>query len=81
MRKTLRLLLVDELHIELRRVGFGKRMAFGAGEQPLSRWMGENALVSWIVDEEPWVVEAFLIADLDVPLNLEGNSTTDSIPN
>lgn len=36
--------------------------------------MSDNALVTWIVDEEPWIVEAFLIGDLDVPLNLDGNS-------
>jgi hypothetical protein len=74
LRKTLGSLLVDELDIELRRVGSGKRMTFGSGEAVLSRWMGENALVSWIVDEEPWIVEAFLIKELDVPLNLDGNA-------
>lgn len=31
-------------------------------------------MVSWIVEPEPWLLEAFLIADLDVPLNLDGNS-------
>ena len=36
--------------------------------------MHDNALVSWIVDPELWIVEAFVIRDLDVPLNLDGNS-------
>lgn len=55
-------------------MGSGTRLTFGVGEQVLSAWMGENALVSWIVEPEPCLLEAFLIADLDVPLNLEGNA-------
>jgi hypothetical protein len=74
LRKTLGILLSDTLGIELRRVGSGKRMTFGAGESRLSEWMGENALVSWLVDPEPWLLEDQFIADLDVPLNLDGNS-------
>jgi hypothetical protein len=74
LRKTLGILLADELGVQLRRVGSGKRMTFGPGEQDLSDWMAENALVAWIVDREPWLLEARLIAGLDVPLNLEGNS-------
>ena len=34
----------DEFGIQLRRVGSGSRMTFGAGEQALSAWMAENAL-------------------------------------
>ena len=74
LRKTLGSLLADEAGLELRRVGSGKRMTFGVGEPVLSAWMAENAMVSWIIEPEPWLLEAFLIADLDVPLNLEGNS-------
>jgi hypothetical protein len=75
LRKTLGVLLAEELGIQLRRVGSGTRRTFGpAGEATLSQWMSENALVSWIVDDEPWVLEENLIAILDVPLNLQGNS-------
>jgi hypothetical protein len=85
LRKTLGILLSDELDIELRRVGSGKRMILhakdhggvsdsGAGESRLSVWMAENALVSWLVDPEPWLLEKQFIAGLDVPLNLDGNS-------
>jgi hypothetical protein len=49
-------------------------MTFVLGEQPLSRWMGENALVSWVVHSQPWELEGHLIATLDLPLNLQGNS-------
>jgi hypothetical protein len=35
--------------------------------------MARNALVSWVVREEPWLFEEELIASLDVPLNLQGN--------
>lgn len=74
LRKALGLLLADELGIQLRRVGSDERMTFGQGERTLSEWMAENALVAWVVHPEPWVLEARFIADLDVPLNLEGNS-------
>jgi hypothetical protein len=73
LRKTLGVLLSDALGLELRRVGSGKRMTFATGESRLSEWMAENALVSWLEDAEPWLLEAQFIADLDVPLNLDGN--------
>jgi hypothetical protein len=44
------------------------------GEQVLSAWMAKNALVSWVVRERPWELEDRLIASVDLPLNLEGNS-------
>jgi hypothetical protein len=74
LRKTLGCLLSDELGIELRRVGSGNRMTFVAGERALSAWMAENAYVSWVVRDRPWELEDELIAALDVPLNLKGNS-------
>jgi hypothetical protein len=74
LRKTLGILLSNQIGLELRRVGSGKRMTFGKGEQALSMWMAENAFVSWIVHPQPWLVEATLIAQLDVPLNLDGNT-------
>jgi hypothetical protein len=73
LRKTLGCMLADELGIQLRRVGSGKRMTFVEGEQALSAWMGENALVSWIVSDRPWELEDELLVSLDLPLNLEGN--------
>jgi hypothetical protein len=48
-------------------------MTFVGGEQAISAWMAENARVSWIVDNAPWVLEKHLISTLDVPLNLDGN--------
>ena len=74
LRKSLGCLLADDLGIRLRRVGSGKRLTFLAGEQTLSGWMAENALVSWVTHDRPWEIEAELIATLDLPLNLDGNS-------
>jgi hypothetical protein len=65
-------LLADDLGIELRRYGSGQRRHFGAGESTLDEWMAINALVSWITDPQPWIVEEELIGYLDVPLNLRG---------
>jgi hypothetical protein len=73
LRKTLGCLLVDELGIQLRRVGSGTRMTFVGGEQRLSDWMAENAFVSWVVRDQPWELEDALIRALDLPLNLQGN--------
>ena len=46
LRKTLGVLLSNTLGIELRRVGSGTRMTFGAGEARLSDWMATNAYVT-----------------------------------
>ncbi|MGV9678746.1 GIY-YIG nuclease family protein [Nocardia sp. NPDC003482] len=73
LRLTLGCLLADELGIELRRYGSGRRFHFGTGEALLSKWMHTNALVSWITAPKPWQIEDELIACLDVPLNLQGN--------
>ena len=74
LRKTLGCLLADELGLELRRVGSGRRRTFAAGEPVLSAWMEENTRVSWVVRDCPWELEDVLIASVDLPLNLEGNS-------
>lgn len=74
LRLTLGCLLADNLGIQLRRVGSGKRFTFGGGEHLLSAWMAENALVTWTVDPEPWVLEEQLIGSLTLPLNLDMNS-------
>jgi len=36
--------------------------------------MGEHARVSWVPHAQPWLLEEELIAALDLPLNLQGNS-------
>jgi hypothetical protein len=74
LRKTLGCLLAEELGIQLRRVGSGNRKTFGEGEQVLSAWMADNAFVSWVIRQSPWELEDALIAAVDLPLNLEGNS-------
>jgi len=73
LRLSLGCLLGRELGIELRRVGSGTRLTFGNGEERLSQWIEQNALVSWEVDVTPWKAEKELITRLCLPLNLEGN--------
>jgi hypothetical protein len=65
--------LAENLGIELRRVGSGKRLTFSSGEAKLSNWMEENARVVWHVCDEPWKIEEELISSLDLPLNLDQN--------
>lgn len=75
LRLTLGALLVDELGIELRRVGSGKRMTFTAvGEEVLSGWMADHARVTIQRHPSPWDLESHLIAELDLPLNLDQNN-------
>jgi GIY-YIG catalytic domain-containing protein len=35
--------------------------------------LADNALVSWVVHPQPWILERELIGTLDVPLNLQDN--------
>lgn len=71
---TLRLTLGCLLGLELRRVGSGKRLTFGlVGERELTEWMEEYARVCWMQHDEPWAAESQLIAQLDLPLNLDQN--------
>jgi hypothetical protein len=44
-----------------------------AGECDLSRWMDQNAFVSWLPFAQPWLLETHLLATLDLPLNLDKN--------
>lgn len=74
LRLTLGCLLSEKLGIQLRRVASGKKMTFGAGEKKLNEWMSENALVTWIYLDKPWILEEELILKLFLPLNLDMNS-------
>jgi hypothetical protein len=80
LRLTLGCLLSEKLNIELRRIGTGDRMTFGAGEKTLSEWMGENAFVTWIHHDGPWILEEQLIRELFLPLNLEMNQHNTNYP-
>jgi len=70
---TLRLTLGCLLGIPLRRVGSGRRRTFADGEERLSEWMAQNALVIWLPTTEPWLLEEQLIATVSLPLNLDQN--------
>jgi len=74
LRLTLGVLLSDQLGIELRRVGSGKRRTFSTGEQLLSAWMADHARVNFVEYAEPWLLEKNLISTLVLPLNLDQNT-------
>lgn len=73
LRLTLGCLLSRKLGIRLQRVGSGSRRTFADGESRLSQWMDDNALVVWLPHAEPWILESQLIANVSLPLNLQGN--------
>ena len=75
LRLTLGTLLAKTFGIELRRVGSGKRMTFGDGEEAISRWMDDNAFVIWVVHPRPWELESDVICNLSLPLNLDQNKS------
>jgi hypothetical protein len=50
-------------------------MTFGLGEAKLSGWMAFHAYVSWIEHTALWELEAQLMSNLSLPLNLAGNDT------
>lgn len=73
LRLTLGCLLASQLELELRRVGGGRRMTFGLGENRLTEWMASHAYVTWFEHVTPWEPEAQLFSNLSLPLNLAGN--------
>jgi hypothetical protein len=73
LRLSLGCLLSQDLGIELRRVGSGRRMTFGAGERVLSDWLERNARVAWLACDEPWGIEEQMIRSVSLPLNLDQN--------
>jgi hypothetical protein len=77
LRLTLGCLLAGRLGIQLRRVGSGQRLTFAAGEAKLSAWMADNAFVTWVETERPWLAEQQLITSVNLPLNLDQNRQHD----
>lgn len=73
LRLTLGCLLAERLGTQLRRVGSGRRFTFAAGEGRLSAWMADNAYVTWVETERPWLAEQQFIASVSLPLNLDQN--------
>ena len=73
LRFSLGCLLADPLGMELRRVGGGARLTFGAGEDVLSGWLAMHARLAWLIHPEPWIVEDELLRSVPLPLNLAGN--------
>jgi hypothetical protein len=69
LRLSLGCLLSQNLGIELRRVGSGRRMTFGAGERVLSDWLERTARVAWLACDQPWRIEKHIIRSVSLPLN------------
>ncbi len=75
LRLTLGCHLAESLGIALRRVGSGNRLTFTPyGENRISEWMSRHARVTWVQTDAPWLLETRAIEQLDLPLNLQGNS-------
>jgi hypothetical protein len=75
LRLTLGCLLEAELGLKLQRVGSGRRLTFGNGEQNLSDWLHHNALVTWLPHPSPWDIEERALQMLSLPLNLDRNES------
>jgi hypothetical protein len=73
LRLTLGCLLEPKLGTVLRRVGSGRRRTFGPQEAALTCWIRLHARVSWVVYEQPELLERHLISALQLPLNLDQN--------
>ena len=73
LRLSIGCLLSDTLGIQLRRVGRTARLTFSRSEAVLSEWLEENAFVTWVAHDEPWVVEPVALSELYLPLNLDMN--------
>ena len=77
LRRTLAVLLADELRLAFGRTAAGKMTLVGEGEERLTGWMAAHARVAWMTDDEPWKLEAALIrGGPAIPLNIEGSTST-----
>ncbi len=71
-RLSLGCLLSEQVNIKLQRSG--KTLTFGKdGEDRLSQWIADNALLTWSTTKNPWLFEEYLFKTLSLPLNLLGN--------
>jgi hypothetical protein len=50
------------------------------GEQWLDDWMERNAWVCWMEHQRPWEIEAELISQLRLPLNIRDNGSHEFVP-
>ena len=79
LRRSIGCLMAEQLRIEFEvtRVSRGTRCHFGfgsSGELTLSKWMEDNARVSWVQHDQPLLLEDHLIKTLVIPMNVKGNS-------
>ena len=76
LRRTLAVLLAEELALDLTRTASGKMaIGDGDGEARLTDWMAEHARVAWVVDDEPRAIELAVITQGPrLPLNIEGST-------
>jgi GIY-YIG catalytic domain-containing protein len=79
LRRSIGCLLAEQLRLELEvtRVSRMSHCHFGfgsSGEYALSRWLDENARVSWVQHDEPLLLEQYLIKTLTLPINVKGNN-------
>jgi len=72
LRFTLASILGSRLNVSL--IEKSSRIFLGDNEKILNKWLDENARVSFVECEQPWLYESTLIQNLDLPLNLEHNT-------
>jgi hypothetical protein len=73
LRLSIGCLLMDDLGLELRRVGNTERLLFSNQESALSSWLDHHAFATWVEHSQPWTVEQEAIGHLYLPLNLDMN--------
>ncbi len=71
LRFSLASILGDSMNMPL--IKRGSRIFLGENEVKLNEWLDENARVTFMECEEPWLYESSLIKQLDLPMNLEHN--------
>lgn len=75
LRRTVTALVGEELGLEVTRDERGKVAMPRDDEDKLSQWLGEHARLSWLVHDQPWIVETQLIrSGPRLPLNVSQSS-------
>jgi hypothetical protein len=73
LRRALASLLYEE---EGWRSRFTDRPLLERDDEPrLNEWMSQHLALTWAVHDQPWTVEAQVIAELTPPLNQSANSS------
>jgi hypothetical protein len=74
LRRSLACLLAEVMDFRIYRDPAGKMIMSPEDELILTKWLSDNAAISWLSDDAPWYLEDHLLGSrLALPLNIQGS--------